>query len=90
MLNKKAVRAARVRFKVGTLSRYGATGLWGDIEIAQRIAARTGVPVDAVVASNGLDALKYGTRRISAYKTRKWIESTYGPAPTFVANLCDE
>lgn len=89
-MNKKTVRAARVRFKVGTLSRYGATGLWGDIDIAQNIAARTGVPVDAVVASNGSDALTYGTRRISAYKTRKWIESTYGPAPTFVANLCDE
>lgn len=89
-MNKSIVRAARVRFKVGTLSRYGATGLWGDIEIAQRIAARTGVPVGAVVASNGLDALTYGTRRISDYKLARWIESTYGPAPTFVANLCDE
>lgn len=89
-MNKQIVRAARVRFKVATLSRYGATGLWGDIEIAQRIAARTRVPVDAVVASNGLDALTYGSRRVSNYKLARWIESTYGPAPNYTANLCDE
>lgn len=89
-MNKSIVRAARVRFKVGTLSRYGATGLWGDIDIAQRIAARMGVPVDAVVASNGLDALAYGSRRVSNYKLAQWIKSTYGPATNYTANLCEE
>ena len=89
-MNKKAVRAARVRFKVATMSRYGATGLWGDIDIAQNIAARTGVPVDAVVASNGLDALTYGSRRVSNYKLAQWIKSTYGPATNYTANLCEE
>lgn len=89
-MNKKVVRAARVRFKVGTLSRYGATGLWGDIDIAQSISARTGVPVDAVAASNGSDSLTYGSRRVSAYKLARWIESTYGPATNYTANLCEE
>lgn len=89
-MNRSIVRSARVRFKVATTSRYGATGLWGDIDIARRIAARMGVPVDAVVASNGLDALTYGARSIYEHKVRKVIESTYGPAPTIIGWPCEE
>lgn len=78
-MNKQIVRAARVRFKVAALSRYGATGLTDTDSVARVIESRTRVPFAAVVANQWREDRTPG-RYLSVVPSGE----------RFVANLCDE
>ena len=68
MLNRKTVRAARVRFVEALYKRHAVTGLRLGMDIARTISERTGVPVAAIVVTPGQDSLTYGASSIATYK----------------------
>lgn len=68
MLNRKTVRAARVRFVEALYKRHAVSGLRQGYDIALTISMRTGVPVAAIVATKGEDSLTWGSSRIKRHK----------------------
>jgi hypothetical protein len=68
MLNRKIVRAARVRFVEALYKRHAVSGLRLGMDIARTISKRTGVPVAAIVAAPGEDSLTWGAARIKRHK----------------------
>jgi len=90
-MNKSIVRAARVRFKVAALSRYGATGSIASSDIARKIAVRTGVPVAAVTADRFPHPMdRIGTRSPGSFDPRpSWRVPVSGPVQ-FVGRLIEE
>ena len=71
MLNKKTVRAARVRFVEALYKRHAVSGLRLGMDIARTISKRTGIPVAAILATPGQDSLKWGSSRIQRHKAWK-------------------
>lgn len=71
MLNRKIVRAARVRFVEALYKRYRVSGLRQGYDIVLTISKRTGVPVAAILATPGQDSLKWGSSRIQRHKAWK-------------------
>ena len=78
-MNKHVVRAARVRFKVAVLSRYGATGNAETDSVARVIESRTRVPFAALVANQWREDRTPG-RYLPVVPSGE----------RFVANLCEE
>ena len=77
MLNRKTVRAARVRFVEALYKRHAVSGLRLGMDIARTISKRTGIPVAAILATPGQDSLTYGAPSIRAYRYRRNYEYLY-------------
>lgn len=68
MLNRKIVRAARVRFVEALYKRHRVTGFRQGYDIVLTISKRTGIPVAAILATKGEDSLTWGSARIKRHK----------------------
>ncbi len=77
MLNRKTVRAARVRFVEALYKRHAVSGLRQGYDIVLTISKRTGIPVAAILATPGQDSLTYGASSIRAYRYRRNYEDLY-------------
>ena len=77
MLNRKIVRAARVRFVEALYKRHRVSGLRQGYDIVLTISKRTGIPVAAILATPGQDSLTYGAPSIRAYRYRRNYEDLY-------------